>query len=170
MARLNETITIKSAEYRPCTVAGKRALFHKWEENSEIYAPSPMVGGHNGGVVKYTLAIVEFEDGHVERVRPQDIMFIDNYFHEFDFTDNQEGTPTNTQKSPKFIEKKMNCPYCEGREHSFIFYDINEKEYFAYCKACGIEKVETYKTEARALKAFLEGKTKKIVEGNGKKE
>lgn len=72
--------------FRPCLVNGKKALFHRWFEYSQIVAPSPMVGGHSGGEVKAVLALIEFEDGTVEELFPNKIRFLDNYFSEYDFS------------------------------------------------------------------------------------
>lgn len=67
----------KIAELRPCLVRGKTAFFHRWVEYSDIVAPSPMVGGRPGGVIKCTFAIVEYEDGTVSRCYPEEIRFLD---------------------------------------------------------------------------------------------
>lgn len=42
-----------------------------------------MVGGHDGGVLKYTVAIVEYEDGGVSECPPDKIKFTDNKFKEY---------------------------------------------------------------------------------------
>lgn len=66
-------------ELRPCLVNGKvKALFHTWEQHSEVIAPSVMVGGHNGGEIKVLFGIVEDEKGQVARVNPTSIRFLDN--------------------------------------------------------------------------------------------
>lgn len=59
--------------------AGKieRALFHCWEQRSEVIPPSPMVGGHSGGVVSLNLGIIEREDGTIHEAYPEEIRFID---------------------------------------------------------------------------------------------
>lgn len=85
MAANKDTITITSAEYRPCFAEGKKALFHKWIEESEIVAPSVMVGGHNGGVIKAAFAIVEYEDGTIAKVEPHKIKFADGKFYDYEF-------------------------------------------------------------------------------------
>lgn len=72
------TKTISTADYRPCVIDGVKALFHRWEEVSEIVYPSLMKGGHPGGEMKGTLAIVEMEDGSVRRVAPDAVRFTDN--------------------------------------------------------------------------------------------
>lgn len=93
MAGLSEIITVRNSEYRPCIVKCQNALFHRWEDNSEIYAPSPMVGGHAGGIVKYTCAIVEYEDGHVERVKPEDVTFVDHLIKQYAFSAEEKDLP-----------------------------------------------------------------------------
>ena len=69
------TMEIKQ-ERRLCAVNGETGYFHTWEQYSKPIEPSPMVGGHPGGVVSYILGIVEFEDG-VRRVDPSEIKFCD---------------------------------------------------------------------------------------------
>lgn len=106
MAALDGKITI-GIEYRPCVVyfpeikrkAGKtelliqkeekhKALFHCWNHRSELYDASPMIGGHPGGHVSGTFAIVEYEDGTVHEVEPQKIRFVDNTVCEYAFSGN----------------------------------------------------------------------------------
>lgn len=62
---------------RPCIVNQQRALFHCWEQKSEIIPPSPMVGGHSGGAVNQILGIIEREDGTIHKAYPEEIRFID---------------------------------------------------------------------------------------------
>ena len=62
---------------RLCSVNNKIAFFHRWIECSDVVPPSPMVGGAPGGVIKSTLAIVEYEDGTVSRCYPEEIKFLD---------------------------------------------------------------------------------------------
>lgn len=76
MATVNDTITI-SRERRPCYVDGERALFHCWEQYSEIVAPSIAVGGHNGGEIRRVYGIVEFQDGKIGEYVPCKIRFAD---------------------------------------------------------------------------------------------
>lgn len=73
-----KTITLATTCYRPCIVEGMQALFHRWEDVSKIVAPSLLKGGHPGGELRGTFAIVEMEDGSVRRVQPQDLRFTDN--------------------------------------------------------------------------------------------
>ena len=168
MPTLDGTITFATSEYRPCLVKGQHALFHRWEDNSEIYAPSVMIGGHGGGVVKYTCAIVEYEDGHVERVKPEDVTFVDHLIKEYAFPA-EEKEPVGFEQNQNGLrntEEYIQCPFCKGENKSaVVFFDGPVKEYFVYCKACGIETVDVFKTKAAAIKAFTAGKNKKITEG-----
>ena len=72
---------------RPCLVNGKKALFHTWEQQSQVIPPSPMVGGHSGGEIKLLFGIIEDENGQITRVNPTSIKFIDNKIQEYVFED-----------------------------------------------------------------------------------
>ncbi len=63
--------------FRPCLANGRKAFFHRWTECPDIVPPSPMVGGAPGGVIKSTFAIVEYEDGTINRCYPEEIKFLD---------------------------------------------------------------------------------------------
>ena len=63
---------------RLCTVQGRKALFHCWEQVSKVEPPSPLREGPQGGTIRYTVGIVEYQDGSVERVIPDDIVFSDS--------------------------------------------------------------------------------------------
>lgn len=75
------------AELRPCLVNDKRALFHKWSDKSKIIKPSPFRGGDQGGVLMYTVGIVEYEDGQVCECMPNQIKFIDSKMEQYYFKD-----------------------------------------------------------------------------------
>lgn len=62
---------------RPCLVMGRKYYFHRWYERRWVVAPSPMVGGHTGGLCAMPIGIVEDENGCVHEVRPSDIRFLD---------------------------------------------------------------------------------------------
>lgn len=62
---------------RPCIVGQQRALFHCWEQRSEVVPSSPMVGRHSGGAVNQILGIIEREDGTIHKAYPAEIRFID---------------------------------------------------------------------------------------------
>ena len=73
-------------QLRPCHISAdnirKKALFHCWSFNSEVIGPSPMIGGHKGGTIAYTTALVELEDGRVLDVFPDNIIFDDHILEE----------------------------------------------------------------------------------------
>lgn len=93
MGSLDGSITFKTAEYRACLADGKKALFHRWTQVSEIVPPALTVGGHNGGVVSGTLALVEYENGEVAEVLPKRIKFLDGkeMFEECCFFEENQG-------------------------------------------------------------------------------
>lgn len=78
MEKAPVTKTISTPDCRPCVVDGMEALFHRWEDYSEIVSPSPWKGGHPGGSMRCTFAIVEMADGSIRRVEPPDVRFTDN--------------------------------------------------------------------------------------------
>ena len=67
-------------EVRPIYYQNKKALFHKWSTVSRIVEPSVLRGGHGGGVISMTVAIIETEDGKIHEVAPTDIWFADPYY------------------------------------------------------------------------------------------
>ena len=69
---------------RPCYIRKKKALFHRWIE---------MTFPKGSSFFHQTLAIVEFEDGHIEQVRPKSIVFADGgYFNDITWKElNDDG-------------------------------------------------------------------------------
>ena len=81
----------RKREYRvKKTSEDVKALFHCWSHRSELYEVSPMIGGHPGGQVSGTFAIVEYEDGTVHEVEPTQIRFVDNAMSEYEFPKMEE--------------------------------------------------------------------------------
>ena len=71
-------------ELRPCiTRDGRRVLFHTWEQYSEVLPPSPLKGGHNGGVLAGVVAICETPTGEIVRINPANIKFLDSRHNEY---------------------------------------------------------------------------------------
>lgn len=64
----------KKLGLRPCLVSGKKGYFHKWDEIC-----SPVVVSSESGAEQYkrTFALVELEDGTVERYEADLIQFLD---------------------------------------------------------------------------------------------
>ena len=78
---------------RPCYVQikkdeKKKGLFHRWNFTSNVVEPSPMINGHPGGVISYTSAIVELEDGKIVCVMLNNITFADSPFKEYSWSEN----------------------------------------------------------------------------------
>lgn len=68
----------------------QNALFHGWSHISDVVEPSPLKGGHPGGVVSQTVGIVELSDGKVAEVAPKYIQFIDNKHQEYAFPQEEQ--------------------------------------------------------------------------------
>ena len=64
---------------RLCSVNGKKALFHCWEQKVQIVYPSESGKGKDAKreTIRYVNGIVEYEDGRVDSVSPYKIMFQD---------------------------------------------------------------------------------------------
>ena len=62
---------------RLCMAGGKKAVFHCWNQISEMIEPSPLRNGHTGGIIKHPVGIIEYEDGTVESVPDVTIVFYD---------------------------------------------------------------------------------------------
>ena len=78
------------------------------------------------------------------------------------FTPERENIYTPEEKR-LFMETPMKCPFCEGENsNARVYEDKQNKEYFVYCQKCGIETKDTFTSKAKAVKAFTEGKTKKV--------
>ena len=101
-------ITIKTTEYRPCYVDGKKALFHRWEEKENLiikhdgrFGIKPEVIARkmreNASIgildtnyssldhISAILAIVEYEDGTVAEVEPTAVRFVPGLMREYCF-------------------------------------------------------------------------------------
>lgn len=79
------------------------------------------------------------------------------------FADEKPETDDTPEEKRLFTEAPMQCPFCEGENsNARVYEDKQNKEYFVYCPKCGIETKDTFTSKAKAVKAFTEGKTKKI--------
>ena len=109
MGALDGTITMTTAEYRPCYVDGIKALFHRWaEKETPLFKIQNEVGITqnefekklkylmNIGVTptkcdvhmrKQTVAIVEYDSGSVAEVEPHRIVFADDKIKEYAFNE-----------------------------------------------------------------------------------
>lgn len=95
---LSNGFVISNIPCRPCKVKNRKGLFHTWITSDDVYvkinrlAKSDMLGRIESQVrdnhivsgpdeittVTNTFALVEFEDGSVEKVRVEDIRFLDS--------------------------------------------------------------------------------------------
>lgn len=112
---------------RSCKVKDRQGEFHTWESISRIVPPSPMVGGHGDGVVSQMFALVEFEDGHIERCEPYDIIFIDKTT-----LPKREET---TLPPPCFEQEKTQCPFCDGENKNATIFKMKRIKNFSYIAA-----------------------------------
>lgn len=73
------------ATTRPCIArqdgTPKKALFHRFVNVAEVVAPSIMTGGHPGGQLANTYALLEFEDGRLSMEPINRIIMLDSAEH-----------------------------------------------------------------------------------------
>nr|DAW47348.1 MAG TPA: hypothetical protein [Caudoviricetes sp.] len=62
-------------ENRKCIFRKEVYTFHGFYQESNVIPPSPLVGGHSGGVIAYPVAIIETEKGEVLEVEAMKIQF-----------------------------------------------------------------------------------------------
>lgn len=84
MAKLDSVIRIES-ELRPCIVAGKKYLFHKWINEKNILGND------------YPLGLIEDDNGQLSRVLYNKIRFVDNKILEYCF--DETGGDSNESKA-----------------------------------------------------------------------
>jgi hypothetical protein len=82
---------------RECEVKKNPAKFHCWSHKSNIIQPSIRVGGHHGGTIRYTVGIIEYEDGTVHECYPDEIRFTD-YMVGIDLAKNKDKTLINGEE------------------------------------------------------------------------
>lgn len=70
------TVEVKGL-LRPCMVGKRKALFHRWTQESKIIPPSSFKGGDSGGQLSTTVGIIEWDDGTIHGVYPYEIRFLD---------------------------------------------------------------------------------------------
>ena len=79
-------VVMQEIEYRPCWANGRRALFHRWVNDARPTTPKGMAIDENTRYFQFrsTKALVEFEDGTVDKVWPNDVQFADGgHFRDF---------------------------------------------------------------------------------------
>lgn len=68
-------VSIISSDERK--IIHKKAIFHRWVDLAYVVSPGLTLGSHNGGQIRKTLALVEYENGQIEKVEPNDVTFTD---------------------------------------------------------------------------------------------
>ncbi len=84
----NKKVIVEKVSYRPCYVKGRRAMFHRWANDARPQLPHGQEPGENARYYQFrsTKGLVEFEDGTVAAVWPNEIQFADGgVFHEYDW-------------------------------------------------------------------------------------
>lgn len=87
----------QQTEYRPCYVNGRRALFHRWINTANPALPRGVDATDEKARFfqhRSTHGLVEYADGSLARVWPQEIRFADTAarFKEYDWgQERQEG-------------------------------------------------------------------------------
>lgn len=61
-------IQMHESSNRKCIYKKSVCTFHGFYQESNVIPPSPLVGGHGGGVIAYPVAIIETEEGDVLEV------------------------------------------------------------------------------------------------------
>lgn len=85
---------VRENEYRPCWVQGKKALFHRWANDARPTLPGNQKFNENARFYQFrsSKAIVEYEDGTVARVWPNEVKFADSdFFHQFEWEAEGDG-------------------------------------------------------------------------------
>lgn len=73
-------IQTQEIEYRPCYVNGRKAIFHRWVNTANPALPRGVSANDSKARFfqhRSTTALVEYADGTLDRVWPQDIRFAD---------------------------------------------------------------------------------------------
>src|SRR5574343_874061 len=115
-------------KFRPCTVKDKRGVFHGWFQYDGV-----RMNGHGriiDGNIKFLSGLVEFEDGSIQRVEPENIKFEDNadFFKQVE----QASSEWFDNSELKMVEKKAVWIYWDGWKSN---HDRRIED--AVCSQCG---------------------------------
>ena len=120
-------------KFRPCTVNGKRGVFHGWFQYDRVRLKRGIFHGN----IKCLSGLVEFEDGSVRRVEPENIKFEDsnNIFNEVE----RASREWFDNYKPKEVEKKAVWIYWDGWKGN---HDRRIED--ATCSQCGYKHPTVY--------------------------
>lgn len=121
-----ESKIVLAHEVRPCLVTTprrgaepetRRALLHCFALVAEVIPPSNLRGGHNGGQLAGLTALVEFEDGTVQRVEPECVQLLDSagLFREYAWPEEKKEEVAHTCDTCTYSDtpsKQDPCCYC----------------------------------------------------------
>lgn len=82
-------VAYRDPELRPCFARGRKAIFHRWINSAHPVPPRGMELNDQTRYFQFrrTEALVEYEDGTIDRVYPTDLKFIDGgSFSKFDWS------------------------------------------------------------------------------------
>lgn len=126
----------KTPKLRPCKVGGEDALFHRWVDYAMVIGPSPMVGGHHGGQVWETYAIVEMEGGQIREVKPSNVVFTDTREYaaihanvELKSTERTTRMLRKYSRPGVYADLWLHCEACGGM--------VNDDWRYKFCPECG---------------------------------
>ena len=108
LTKLFSVLPKNTPEYRMCWVHGKKAIFHRWVDTARVVKPRGMEETETTD--RYQLhhvhGLVEFEDGSLARVWPQDIQFVDT---RPEFEENDWGLPYTDDDNPGDENEATTC-------------------------------------------------------------
>lgn len=163
----------QTPEYRPCVITeqvfGKafsdevprkqqrhhKALFHFWEERHQYYS-----NAYGNGIyaqpqhIIQTMAIVEYDDGTVHEVLPEEIRFLDDKIKEYDFKTDADKEKQKVKEFKLFGEELMEQEFTEPCMNCFSSVTYKRKETrpspsvtgrnYLICPNCGKEMLVNY--------------------------
>ena len=93
----------------------RRAFFHLFTTRADVIPPSQYKGGSKGGPFSKPLAIVEYEDGTVDRVPPTYVRFLDTagLMEQYSWSEDTERGCFNCKHGGK-SHKDEPCDRCIG--------------------------------------------------------
>ena len=96
-------IVSQETEYRPCYVHGCRALFHRWINTANPILPKGVDPSDEKARYfqhRSTTGLVEYADGTMGRVWPQEIRFIDSAqrFKEYDWDQGKQEAANGAER------------------------------------------------------------------------
>lgn len=123
---------MNTSELRPCKVSGRKGWFHRWANESipllkftSVYSPERKsqiikeyheLGIISDGATFYEIpifyGIVEFEDGTIEKVSPEQITFLDTKPIEVSIT----MTPETVENLANEVMKKISEKRCQKND------------------------------------------------------